>query len=177
MPEPFRPFPAVRPFDHAPEGPARYRAAPNGESASREAWADLVALGPPAPVLDALAGPAGRGALGLVVDPLAFDPVVYLAFSSRLRECVYVGRTGDLFGRIARHRRAWAGLGAWWPDVWAAVRVAAPDAAAVEEGLARHLQGAGHPAHLLVGRRPYAGGHLVSGRQAAALERHGFVPT
>ena len=157
------------PFTPAPGDPVRYH---DGE----RAFARLVAAGLPSVVTDALAGPAGRGTLGVLHDPLAFDPVVYVAASSRLQEVVYVGRTYNLPQRIAKHRRVMQEVGGWHPDLWAAVRVDAPDAPHVEEGLIRRFQEANSAAHLLVRRSPYAGGEMVSGEQLGALRRHGFLP-
>ena len=156
------------PFAPAASPPIRYH-----EGAA--AFERLVSAGLPAPVTDALAGPAGRGTLGVLHDPLAFDPVVYVAASARLGEVVYVGRTYNLPQRIARHRRAMQEVGGWYPDLWAAVRVDAPDAPHVEEGLIRTFQEAGHAAHLIVRRSANAGGELVSNQQADALRRHGFA--
>ena len=141
-----------------------------------EAFRRLIAAGLPACVTDALAVPCERGTLGLFHDPVAFDPLVYLAFSSWTGELIYVGRTRNLPARIARHRRHMQSLGGRYPDLWAAVRIPGPDAAHVEEGLMRHFQSQNHPAQLNVRRGPYASGSLVSGQQRDAMERHGFLP-
>lgn len=77
--------------------------------------------------------------LGLLPDPVGFDPLVYVALGSG-GEVLYVGRTRDLFPRIGRHRSAWGEIRARRPVAWVSFRVAAPDVALVEEGLIRLLR-------------------------------------
>lgn len=174
-------FPPLTGPHGAPGAPAHVSHPPPHYHAGLDALAELHrpnrhgAPSVPAALLAALSGPAAQGTLGAVSMPLAFDPLVYVAVSRHVGEVAYVGRSHDLPERMARHRRALAEAGAWWPDLWAWARVPAPDAPAVEEGLIRLLQAAGHPAHHIRRRSPTAGGRLVTGRQEEALRAHGFL--
>lgn len=146
---PYPPVPAFadRPFTGAPSPPV-------GRPVDA---ADLP------PELAAL-GPLADGRLGVLEIPAALDPVVYCAHS-RAAGLVYVGRTGDLPGRIARHYRRFEAEAVARPDQWFVVRVPGPDAARAEEGLIRLLRPAYNRA-----RDP-----RVTGPQADALGRLGVV--
>lgn len=104
--------------------------------------------------------------VALVVDPPAFDPVVYVALTAG-GDVLYVGRSHDLVARIGRHRHAFESLGARRPSVWASVRVPGPMAPAAEAGLIVTLRPQLNSARII--RRG------LSGAARAALEALGIA--